>query len=285
MVFQAYALYPHMTAAENMAFPLRMAGLGRAAIATQVRAVAETLRIADLLDRKPAALSGGQQQRVAIGRALVRDPAATLLDEPLSNLDAQLRADMRAEIAGLQKQLGATMVLVTHDQIEAMTLAERIVVLNHGRVAQTGGPLDLYHRPANRFVAGFIGAPQMNFLDCRITALGADGIAVALAGDLTLTIPADPGAARVGVAATLGIRPEHLALGETSDPSLVCAVTRVERLGASAHITVDSAAGPLRVAIAGEPSLKEGESLALGLAPARCHLFDADGIALASRTL
>ena len=172
MVFQNYALYPHMTVGENMGYALRLAGVDQAEIRSRVQAAAQVLRLDALLERKPRELSGGQRQRVAIGRAIVRDPRLFLFDEPLSNLDAALRVDMRAEIAALKERLGSTMIYVTHDQIEAMTLADKIVVMNGGHIEQTGSPLDLYRKPANRFVAGFLGSPRMNFIPATINAAG-----------------------------------------------------------------------------------------------------------------
>ena len=207
MVFQTYALYPHMTVAENMGFGLKMTGHPKAEIASKVAEAARILKLQDLLDRKPKALSGGQRQRVAIGRAIVRGPEVFLFDEPLSNLDAELRVEMRVEIARLHKEIGATMIYVTHDQVEAMTLADKIVVLRKGRVEQVGAPLDLYRDPANRFVAGFIGSPAMNFVEGRF---GDGGI---LAPSLS-PAPVAPAIARRGDGArvTLGIRPQHLTL-------------------------------------------------------------------------
>src|SRR6185436_19976326 len=215
MVFQSYALYPHMSVAENMAFGLRMLGTPKAQIETRVKAAAETLQLDSLLDRKPRALSGGQRQRVAIGRAIVREPDVFLFDEPLSNLDAALRAQVRVEIARLHARLGATMIYVTHDQVEAMTLASRIVVLNGGRVEQIGAPMDLYRHPANRFVAGFLGSPRMNFLPARVASVGDGGLDLEVAGE-RLRI-ARQLTARAGNAITLGVRPEDLSLDPTDD--------------------------------------------------------------------
>ena len=283
MVFQSYALYPHMTAFDNMAFPLRMAKLKPAAIEGKVREVSRLLKIEGLLQRKPRALSGGQQQRVAMGRAMVRDPAVYLFDEPLSNLDAQLRVEMRDEIARLQREFSATMIYVTHDQVEAMTLAARIVVLNEGRVEQVGSPLELYHEPENRFVAGFIGAPQMNFLGAEIMHIEGRSIHVKLADGTALVLARDPGALQIGDPVTLGIRPEHVVIGTNeaqTKPVLTASVERVQRLGAQSHVSVSTDAGPFTISLAGEVSLREGESLILVCPPDRCHLFDGEGRAL-----
>ncbi len=277
MVFQSYALYPHMTVFENLAFPLRMARLGREEIEGKVRQTAERLQIGPLLERRPKALSGGQQQRVAIGRAMVRDPAVYLFDEPLSNLDAQLRVEMREEIARLQRALGAAMVFVTHDQVEAMTLADRIVVLNGGRVEQVGTPMQLYERPANRFVAGFIGAPRMNFLEVEVTSLDGGIARVRLADGTELAVPAPEGFGRAAGRAVLGIRPEHLVIGEAAPPDalrLAGRVARVERLGGQTHLRVDSPAGALNVVVAGDTALREGQQVGLAVSRDRCHLFE-----------
>ena len=224
MVFQSYALYPHMTVYRNMAFGLKFARTDKAEADRRVRHAAGILGLTPLLDRKPAALSGGQRQRVAIGRAIVRDPAVFLFDEPLSNLDAALRINTRVEIAKLHRELKATTIYVTHDQIEAMTLANKIVVLNQGRVEQIGSPLDLYHRPANIFVAGFIGSPRMNLLKGRVAEGG-----VTLSGGLKIKLP--PIAAPVGTDITVGVRPEHMVEGSGEPMRLSGQVEAVERLG------------------------------------------------------
>lgn len=283
MVFQSYALYPHMTVFQNLAFPLEMARLGRAEREEKVRRAAAVLGLERFLDRKPGALSGGQQQRVAMGRAMVREPAVYLFDEPLSNLDAQLRVQMREEIARLQRDLRATMVYVTHDQVEAMTLADRIAVLKDGRVEQIGAPMELYHHPANQFVAGFIGAPQMNFLPGEIAEAGGRGLHVALDGECMVSLPsADRLAA--GDQVTLGVRPEHVIIesgGEPVAPYLKARVTRIERLGAHTHLSLETQAGMVTAVASGDASLVRGETLRIGLPAERCHLFDAAGTALA----
>src|SRR5215472_8450190 len=203
MVFQSYALYPHMSVRNNIAFALKMAGQSADAIEQKVKKAASTLNLTEYLDRKPRQLSGGQRQRVAIGRAIVREPKAFLFDEPLSNLDAALRVQMRLEIAQLHESLTTTMIYVTHDQVEAMTLADKIVVLNGGRIEQAGTPLELYHHPVNLFVAGFIGSPKMNFLAAEVRGTGPEGVVVALAGGQQLAVPVTPGHLGPGAKATL----------------------------------------------------------------------------------
>ena len=210
MVFQNYALYPHMSVYRNLAYGLRQRRTPRAEIDRRVRETAELLEIHGLLDRKPGQLSGGQRQRVAMGRAIVREPKVFLFDEPLSNLDAKLRADMRIELKRLHERVGRTMVYVTHDQVEAMTLADKIVVLNKGRIEQVGSPLELYRHPVNRFVAGFIGSPQMNFLPVQAAGVAAGGVTVTLPGGDRLTVPVRPDGVAPGAKLTLGLRPEDL---------------------------------------------------------------------------
>jgi multiple sugar transport system ATP-binding protein len=275
MVFQSYALYPHMTAGDNMGFALRMARLPRAEIAGRVAEAANILRLEELLARKPKELSGGQRQRVAIGRAIVRKPVAFLFDEPLSNLDAALRVEMRFEIARLHRELGATMIYVTHDQTEAMTLADEIVVLNEGRVEQVGEPLALYERPANLFVAQFIGSPRMNILDCA----PLEERAAQFAGSGIVRFHrATAGAAR------LGIRPEHVRLVESSAGQVEGGVELVENLGADTFLHIDTGASGIVIVRAGAGERRRaGETVALAFPPERCHLFDGDGQALAVR--
>ena len=237
MVFQSYALYPHMTVAENMGFALRIAGRPRGEVDAAVRRAAAALQLDKLLDRKPRALSGGQRQRVAIGRAIVREPKVFLFDEPLSNLDAALRNQMRFELARLHRTLGATIVYVTHDQVEAMTLGERIAVFNAGRIEQVGPPMALYERPATRFVAGFLGSPSMNFLAARIVPNGAEG-SVEINGTRRIALPAAPGFDPT-LTVTLGVRPEHWRI--VQDGGLPAQVELVELLGDSgvAHLRLD----------------------------------------------
>ena len=256
MVFQSYALYPHMTVRRNIAFPLRMAGLDRAEQDRRVAQAAEVLNLTDYLDRRPGQLSGGQRQRVAIGRAIVREPAAFLFDEPLSNLDAALRVGMRLEISELHKRLATTMIYVTHDQVEAMTMADKIVVLQAGRIEQVGTPLELYRAPRNTFVAGFIGSPRMNLLT-------------------------GPEAARHG-AQTIGIRPEHIAISRDGG-TWEGTVGVSEHLGSDTffHVKCPGFADPLTVRASGEMALDYGARVWLTPDPAHLHRFDADGMRLA----
>ncbi|WP_326525133.1 ABC transporter ATP-binding protein [Sphingomonas sp.] len=250
MVFQSYALYPHMSVRANLGFALRVNGRPKAEIAERVERVAAMLDLAPLLDRKPAALSGGQRQRVAIGRALVREPKAFLFDEPLSNLDASLRTQMRFEIRRLQQELGITAIYVTHDQAEAMTMADQIVVFRDGRIEQVGAPLDVYRRPANRFVAGFIGSPRMNFLN---------GAHAAAHG-----------------AATIGIRPEHLAIA--ADGALPAVVRTLEHLGSEALIHAETSDGMMLTARCSEDvRVAPGQRIAFDADPALVHRFDPEG--------
>ena len=273
MVFQNYALYPHMTVAENMAFSLRLAGAPRAEKDAAVNRAAEILDLGPLLRRYPRELSGGQRQRVAMGRAIVRDPQVFLFDEPLSNLDAKLRVSMRTEIKALHQRLSTTMVYVTHDQIEAMTMADRIVVMNGGKVEQVGAPLELYDRPANLFVAAFIGSPSMNLLQGE-AARGEAGPVFRAKGGATLPLPAGtpvlPGAPLV-----YGIRPEHLELAEPGTAGDAAAdIAVVEPTGSETQVFMtlgtDDLVGVFRERIADRP----GTRLTLRVDPARCHLFD-----------
>ena len=280
MVFQSYALYPHKSVYANMAFALEIAGFTKADIDDRVRKAAAILHIEHLLDRKPGQLSGGQRQRVAIGRAIVRNPKIFLFDEPLSNLDAALRVSTRAEIAKLHEDLGSTMVYVTHDQVEAMTLADKIVVLEAGYVRQVGAPLELYHRPQNMFVAGFIGSPKMNFLKVTANEVVANGVTVAAHDLTTLTVPVDPTGATVGAELTLGIRPEHMVLG--GETGVDVTVAFVERLGHQTIVQAERAgeAGRLIAVLEGDIAVKAGESVRFAFDAKDCHLFNADGTAL-----
>jgi len=281
MVFQSYALYPHMTVYDNMAFGLKLARHGRQAIRERVHRAASILQVEPLLSRKPRELSGGQRQRVAIGRAIVRDPRVFLFDEPLSNLDAALRVQMRLELTRLQAELEGTMVYVTHDQVEAMTLGHRIVVLNNGAVEQAGSPLELYHRPRNLFVAGFIGSPRMNFLAASLAGVGGDTATVALAGGGRLAVPAAPGKVRPGQRVTLGVRPEHLNAAGEGDLRLDGIVLVAERLGSETYLYVRLADGQeVTVKAAGDTSIQSGDQVPVGIRGGACHLFGDDGAAL-----
>jgi multiple sugar transport system ATP-binding protein len=252
MVFQSYALYPHMTVRKNIAFPLKMAGMPEAEQATRVERAAKVLNLTSYLDRRPGQLSGGQRQRVAIGRAIVREPAAFLFDEPLSNLDAALRVGMRQEITELHQSLKTTMIYVTHDQVEAMTMADKIVVLNAGRIEQVGSPLELYNRPQNIFVAGFIGSPRMNLIE------GAE-------------------AAKHG-AATIGVRPEHIDVGSGDWSGRVLLA---EHLGSDTFLKVDAGAlGTLTLRAPGEVHAGHGDHITFGPQAGKMHRFGQDGRAL-----
>jgi multiple sugar transport system ATP-binding protein len=280
MVFQSYALYPHMNLYDNMAFSLKIAKVDKVEIHRLVHQAAKILNIEHLLGRKPKALSGGQRQRVAIGRAIVRKPEVFLFDEPLSNLDAALRVRMRYEFAKLHEDLKTTMIYVTHDQVEAMTLADRIVVLAAGRIEQVGSPLALYEHPDNLFVAGFIGSPKMNFLEAEVVSTGADGALVQLAGGAQVRCEVDAARARVGDKVTLGVRPEHFETGAGHpDNLLATTVTFVESLGSTTHAYCEhpGAAETLVCELDGGVRLRNGAAVSLRIPSARTYLFDADG--------
>ncbi|TJV43858.1 MAG: ABC transporter ATP-binding protein [Mesorhizobium sp.] len=272
MVFQSYALYPTMSVAENIAFPLKMRGLDRKTSGEKVDAVAKLLQIEPLLGRKPRELSGGQRQRVAIGRALVRDPRLFLFDEPLSNLDAALRTELRAEIKRLHQSIRRTMVYVTHDQTEALTLADKIVVLKAGKIEQIGTPLSLYDDPDNAFVAGFIGSPRMNFLKAKVAE---DGKAV-LVGDARVDISHLTTRLGSGQDVTLGIRPEHL--DEKQGVELALAVDVTERLGSTSYVHGALPSGETVVAERREDQPRFGETITLRFLPSRTRIFDAQGL-------
>ncbi|QYG08441.1 ABC transporter ATP-binding protein [Janthinobacterium sp. PAMC25594] len=279
MVFQSYALYPHMSVAQNMAFGLKLAGMSKVQIADAVQRAAQILRIEPLLERKPKDLSGGQRQRVAIGRAIVRKPDVFLFDEPLSNLDASLRVQMRIELANLHRELRSTMIYVTHDQVEAMTLADRIVVLNAGRIEQVGAPLELYHHPANLFVAGFLGSPRMNFLKGKIHSY-VDGVATIAtnAGGMLQAALTQPLAS--GTPVTIGARPEHVqACAPGATAAITASVQAVEKLGDISYLYVQVPGGdePLVVRADADTDWAIGQSVALQVAPARVHVFDEHG--------
>ena len=280
MVFQSYALYPHMTVRQNIGFGLRMGGMPKDEVAAQVEQAAKTLELTDLLDRKPRALSGGQRQRVAIGRAIVRNPKLFLFDEPLSNLDAELRVQMRLEIAQLHHRLGATMIFVTHDQVEAMTLADRIVVLRAGRVEQIGTPIELYDNPANQFVAGFIGSPRMNFLRADVEAVGPGSVVMRLTdfAGVRVTMKPATAAAAVGQAVSLGIRPEHFLTTPAGGPVLTAPVQVVEQLGGVSYLYLQHAqGGNVIVQQQGHARATVGSAVTVGIDPAACLLFDQEG--------
>ena len=282
MVFQSYALYPHMTVYENMAFGMKIAGAPRAEIDSAVRSAAETLGLSRLLDRRPKALSGGERQRTAIGRAIVRKPKIFLFDEPLSNLDAALRVRMRREFARLHDELKTTMIYVTHDQAEAMTLADRIVVLRNGRVEQAGPPRDLYERPANRFVAGFIGSPSMNFFDGEIVAIDADGVLVRLRNGVEIRAAVDGSGAAAGAQVALGIRPEHASIRGGCCCALDAVVDLTERLGGHSLVYVRTPHTDELTVIQTPNDFagRRGEAVSIGLPSDKCHVFDAAGLAL-----
>ncbi|MGY3146214.1 ABC-type sugar transport system ATPase subunit [Bradyrhizobium sp. USDA 3397] len=282
MVFQSYALYPHMTVRENLAFPLRMARAARAEINTRVAETASLLQINHLLDRKPRQLSGGQRQRVAIGRAIVREPKVFLFDEPLSNLDTELRVQMRVQIAKLHKQLGNTMIYVTHDQVEAMTMADKIVVLKDGNIEQVGSPHDLYHNPSSRFVAGFIGSPKMNFLNGHIEAAHEAGLDIKLEAGTTVCVPVQPDQLLVGEPITLGIRPDDFSPSSAERKEIVIEVDVdfVEHLGSITYI-YGNARNESVVAKAPKAGSPEGVGkVRLAASPADCHLFMTNGKSL-----
>ncbi len=279
MVFQSYALYPHMSVADNMAFALRLAGVSKAERDAKVGSAAKILQLEKLLDRKPGQLSGGQRQRVAIGRAIVRQPKVFLFDEPLSNLDAALRVQMRIEIARLHSELKATMIYVTHDQIEAMTMADRIVVLRAGKIEQVGSPLELYHYPANTFVAGFIGSPKMNLTPAVVKGVDASGVDVVLPGGGTTHVPVEPHNAVAGGPCTVGFRPETLSL--SGDGPFGGTVAVVEHLGGETLVYVDVGDGHLvTVKTPGSTSARIGETVRLAVDTDEARLFDRDGMAM-----
>lgn len=278
MVFQSYALYPHMTVAENMGYGLKVNGMPKDEIRHKVEMVAKTLQLSHLLDRKPKQLSGGQRQRVAIGRAIVRDPQVFLFDEPLSNLDAELRVEMRLHIAKLHQELKTTMIYVTHDQVEAMTLADKIVVMNYGKVEQVGSPMDLYYKPVNQFVAGFIGSPKMNFMPAKVLAWQPDQLSIQLGDGKQLDLPLESSELKVGDSVTLGLRPEHLvAEGEGLALHFSCEV--VERLGNSTYLFgqchgIDG----FKMLLPGDNNFKAYQQLPVYFEPKNALLFNEAGL-------
>ena len=273
MVFQNYALYPHMTVRENISLNLRISRVSKGEIERRVADAAALLDIGALLDRRPAQLSGGQRQRVAMGRALVRNPAVFLFDEPLSNLDAKLRVQMRSEIKSFHQKVPTTSIYVTHDQIEAMTLADRVVVLNSGKIEQVGSPIELYERPENTFVASFIGSPAMNMAEGEIVGVEGGGTGVALPTGVLLRSAialTEPAGRRVVV----GLRPEHLTL-EGSENAIPATVVHVEPTGAQTHLLVQALAQEVTVVVNDIVSVARGDAINLHIDPKRVHLFDA----------
>jgi multiple sugar transport system ATP-binding protein len=277
MVFQSYALYPHMTVRENLSFGLQNIRMKKDEIARRVDHAAKLLQIDALLERKPRQLSGGQRQRVAIGRAITRDPKIFLFDEPLSNLDAELRVLMRLEISRLHERLGNTMIYVTHDQVEAMTMADRIVVLRSGVIEQVGAPLDLYNRPRNRFVAGFIGSPRMNFIQAAVARVSEGEFELQCAGLGTLTLPRDGLALTAGQRVSFGVRPEDLAIVAGGANAWALTVDVVEEHGSNAYLHCNPAGnGELLLHIPGQSALRKGERLHVRPVERRWHVFGED---------
>ena len=281
MVFQSYALYPHMTVEKNMGFSLKMGGMAASQVKQKVRETAQTLQLTSLLKRKPGALSGGQRQRVAIGRAIIRDPALFLFDEPLSNLDAELRGTMRLALTKLHKQLGTTMIYVTHDQTEAMTMADRILVLRNGALEQVGTPMDLFTAPANQFVAGFMGTPRMNFVPVELQQIGDRTTEVRLPWGPRLHLPRVPAGAGTAVSgglptAVLGIRPGDVKTGKGPD-LLTVDVTEVLGSRTLVHGTIGGC--PLVLELNSELAPRPGETLPIRLPESKCHLFAGNGTA------
>ncbi len=274
MVFQSYALYPHLTVEENMGFGMKMNGYPKDEVKQRVTAAAKALQLDHLMDRKPKDMSGGQRQRVAIGRAIVRNPKVFLFDEPLSNLDAELRVDMRLQISSLHRELATTMIYVTHDQVEAMTLADKIVVLRDGRIEQVGSPLELYNRPANEFVAGFIGSPKMNMLPAKVINIGADGATIQLPDGQSITVAVDIAKVSVGDRVTFGLRPEHLSVGNDGEHTLNFKTDAVERLGNSTYLFgVVGGFENYKVHLSGDVAVSRGEEIELSFNLENCHVF------------
>jgi multiple sugar transport system ATP-binding protein len=275
MVFQSYAIFPHMTVRENIGFGLTIAKTPKAEKDSKVQEAARILQMEHLLDRRPSQLSGGQRQRVAIGRAITRKPEVFLFDEPLSNLDAALRMDMRMEIGKLHQQLGATMIYVTHDQVEAMTLADKIVVLKDGEVMQAGAPMDLYHHPKNLFVAGFLGAPSMNFAIVDIVKVDGEHITVKSDAIAQTVVNAQGRSFAVGNKATLGLRPQYLSIVDASAAGMTGTVVLTERLGSETVLNIRLTDGSTMIAaIADDQIFDKGQSVGLAFDAAKAHLFD-----------
>jgi multiple sugar transport system ATP-binding protein len=282
MVFQTYALYPHMSVYENLKFGLTNQKLPKTVIDARIRRAADILRISELLSRRPSQLSGGQSQRVAIGRAIVKEPEAFLFDEPLSNLDAELRVKMRSEIVSLHRRLKSTMIYVTHDQVEAMTMADTIVVLREGVVEQMGAPIELYARPSNQFVAGFLGTPQMNFLKAKVQTTNAKATWLSIDdGRTTIDAAADGAGVPVGAACGVGIRPEHLSLSDNGP--ITGTVIATEMLGSETIVFASLQSGEnVTASIRGIRSVPQGSAIHLGVSSRFVHVFDEKGVALPS---
>lgn len=276
MVFQSYALYPHMNVYKNLAFGLETMKVSKDEIEKKVKEAADILQINDLLDRKPGQLSGGQRQRVAIGRAIVREPKIFLFDEPLSNLDAELRTQMRVELNNLHSRLGSTMIYVTHDQVEAMTLADKIVVLRAGSVEQVGSPLELYNYPTNIFVAGFLGSPRMNFLPGKVTTVDGQKTQIGLLGDRQISVDIET-PLQAGEEVTLGIRPEHLEPVDEHKAVLSGEVQLAEQLGGETYVYVALPSGEtVTLELKGQAKFSTGESLHMGFKDNKFHIFDSN---------
>ncbi|WP_434355044.1 sn-glycerol-3-phosphate ABC transporter ATP-binding protein UgpC [Parasalinivibrio latis] len=274
MVFQSYALYPHMSVEQNMGFALRMNNVPRKEVQERVQQAAEILQLDHLMSRKPKALSGGQRQRVAIGRAIVRNPKVFLFDEPLSNLDAELRVDMRLQIAKLHEDLKSTMIYVTHDQVEAMTLADKIVVLRDGKIEQVGTPLELYRSPANEFVAGFIGSPKMNMLPANVVSKNQNTVVIELPNASEITIKADTTGLEIGSEVMFGIRPEHIYVDQELENQVLFKTDAVERLGNSTYLFGEFGGfNDCRVHLPWDKEVRRGETLSLTFNSSDCHLF------------
>ena len=280
MVFQSYALYPHMSVYENMSFGLEVAGKSKDFIEARVNEAAEILKLNELLDRKPRQLSGGQRQRVAIGRTIVRQPKVFLFDEPLSNLDAELRVQMRIEISRLHEKLGNTMIYVTHDQVEAMTMADKIVVLRDGSIEQVGTPMSLYHTPANKFVAGFIGSPKMNFLPVTIKAMSDKTVTLALTDHEEMELTVETAGLVEGQKLELGIRPEHLTTGRSGDIALSFPAEVVEELGGTTYVYGTLNGQTLTAELDGDAVVHKGDMEDFSFNKSRVHLFTEDGKAV-----
>lgn len=279
MVFQSYALYPHMTVKENMSFGLEVAKSPKEYIEQRVSEAAKILKLEELLDRKPKQLSGGQRQRVAIGRTIVREPKVFLFDEPLSNLDAELRVQMRIEISKLHEDLGNTMIYVTHDQVEAMTMADKIVVLKDGHVEQVGSPLELYNYPDNIFVAGFIGSPKMNFLTVQVNEVTSESTSVTLVDGQSLTLPLTNKGVTVGDTLSLGVRPEHFFEDGQGDMAINIDIDVIECLGGTSYVYGNSGEQQVIIQCGESFNHKRGDQVSFGFDIRRCHLFDSKGIA------